>query len=73
MASGRTATGVVKRVVGDKGFGFIRGDSDGVEYFFHRSAVSGDVQFDELREGRRVSFTATEGAKGPRADQVRAS
>ena len=47
------ATGTIKRIQRDKGFGFIR-DNSGQEYFFHRSAVQGS--FDSLNEGQRVSF-----------------
>jgi cold shock protein len=61
--------GTVKRLVSDKGFGFIAAD-DGSEYFFHHSACSG-VSFDELREGQSVSFEKGQGPKGPRAENVR--
>jgi len=61
-------TGRVHRVHEDKGFGFIKDDS-GKEYFFHRSAVSGD--FEDLREGDRVEFDVGQGPKGPRAENVR--
>ena len=61
--------GKVKRLVRDKGFGFIR-DEGGTEHFFHRSAVRGAV-FELLREGQRVEFTAEDSAKGPRAGEVR--
>jgi cold shock CspA family protein len=37
----------------------------GKEYFFHRSAVSGD-EFEDLREGDRVEFDTGQGPKGPR-------
>ena len=47
------ASGTIKRIQRDKGFGFIR-DNSGQEYFFHRSAVQGS--FDSLSEGQRVSF-----------------
>jgi CspA family cold shock protein len=59
--------GTVKRLVRDRGFGFISGE-DGTEYFFHRSATRGD--FDGLREGQRVSFQVEPGPKGPRASSV---
>jgi CspA family cold shock protein len=62
------ATGTIKRVARDKGFGFIR-DGGGQEYFFHRSAVQGS--FDDLREGQRVSFEEEQSPKGPRANNVR--
>ena len=60
--------GTVKRLVSDKGFGFVAGD-DGHEYFFHQSACSG--RFDELREGQAVTFKTGQGPKGPRAEGVR--
>ena len=42
------ATGTIKRIARDKGFGFIR-DNSGQEWFFHRSSVQGS--FDALNEG----------------------
>jgi cold shock protein len=62
------ATGTVKRIAHDKGFGFIR-DASGQEYFFHRSAVQGS--FDDLAEGQAVSFDEEQSNKGPRATNVR--
>ena len=62
------AQGTIKRLT-DRGFGFIATDG-GKELFFHMSAVEG-VSYDELREGQAVSFTAGEGPKGPRAEEVK--
>ena len=62
------ASGTIKRIQRDKGFGFIR-DTSGQEYFFHRSAVQGS--FDSLNEGQQVSFEEELSAKGPRAGNVR--
>ena len=62
-----TMTGTIKRLT-DKGFGFIAA-GDGSEYFFHQSACQG-VRFDDLREGQTVTFTAGQGPKGPRAENV---
>jgi CspA family cold shock protein len=64
-----TMKGTVKRLVSDKGFGFLAA-SDGNEYFFHQSACVG-VRFDELREGQSVTFDEGQGSKGPRAENVR--
>ena len=64
-----TVTGTIKRLVRDKGFGFVAADS-GDEYFFHSSAATG-VRFDDLREGQAVTFEAGQGPKGPRAENVR--
>ena len=61
--------GTVKRLVSDKGFGFVAA-SDGKEYFFHQSACV-DTQFDMLREGQGVTFDTGQGPKGPRAENVR--
>lgn len=60
--------GKVKRIVRDKGFGFIK--TDETEYFFHRSQVE-DGQFDRLQEGASVEFDIGDSPKGPRAENVR--
>jgi CspA family cold shock protein len=62
-------SGTIKRLVRDRGFGFIR-DDGGQEWFFHRSGVAQGA-FDQLGEGQRVSFDEEESAKGPRAGNVR--
>ncbi len=62
-------TGTIKRLVREKGFGFIA-DQKGMEYFFHQSACP---SFDTLREGQTVTFDAGQGPKGPRAENVRPS
>jgi len=64
-----TTTGTIKRLVSDKGFGFILA-ADGAEYFFHQSACQG-VSFNELREGQKVTFEKGQGPKGPRGENVR--
>jgi len=63
------ANGTIKRLVRDRGFGFIR-DEGGQEWFFHRSSVKAE-SFDELNEGQRVSFDEEPSAKGPRAGNIR--
>ena len=55
-------SGTIKRLVSDKGFGFILAD-DGNEYFFHNSACQG-TRFDDLREGQAVTFDRGQGPKG---------
>jgi CspA family cold shock protein len=62
-------TGTIRTLRVDKGFGFIT-DSSGNEYFFHRSAIYGEG-IEDLREGDSVEFTAGQGPKGPRAENVR--
>ena len=61
--------GTIKRLVSDKGFGFVAA-ADGNEYFFHQSACV-DGQFDQLREGQAVTFDAGQGPKGPRGENIR--
>jgi len=64
-----TTNGTVKRMVFEKGFGFVADDA-GHEYFFHQSACA---TFDSMREGQQVTFEAGQGPKGPRAERVQAA
>lgn len=48
------ARGTIKKLVSDRGFGFIA-QEDGTEIFFHRSQVQGGG-FDSLREGQGVMY-----------------
>jgi len=59
--------GTIERIVTDRAFGFLKGDEDRKEYFFHRSSAS---NFYDLREGDKVSFEPTDSDKGLRAEQV---
>ena len=61
--------GVIKKLISDKGFGFIKGERG--ELFFHHSAVEG-ASFEELQEGQSVEYVEGQGPKGPRAERVRA-
>jgi CspA family cold shock protein len=63
--------GTIKRVIRDRGFGFIR-TSEGQEVFFHRSCLQG-LNFDALKEGVSVEIEVERGDKGPRATSVRPS
>jgi cold shock protein len=62
--------GTIKKVVRDRGFGFIHAD-DGREFFFHRSSLQ-RLNFEDLREGDAVEFDVEQSEKGPRAANVRA-
>ncbi len=59
--------GTIKKLISEKGFGFIEGERG--ELFFHHSAVDGTT-FEELHEGQTVEFTEGSGPKGPRAENV---
>lgn len=62
--------GSIKKIVSDKGFGFIQGEGSREDMFFHSSEVR-DTTFDALAEGQAVEFEIGEGPKGPRATEVR--
>lgn len=65
--------GKIKKLVLDRGFGFISGDRGDV--FFHHSSVA-DQRFDDLQEGQLVEYEVDQGGdrkggKGDRAASVR--
>jgi CspA family cold shock protein len=66
------ATGTIKKVVADRGFGFITAE-DEKEYFFHRAGLDASLDFDRLTGGERVEFDVEQSPKGPRANHVRAA
>jgi cold shock protein len=61
--------GTVKWFNADKGYGFITPESGGDDLFVHFSAIQSQG-FKTLEEGQRVSFTVTQGQKGPQASEV---
>lgn len=66
--------GVIKKIVSDRGFGFISAEQGDV--FFHHSSVT-ESSFDDLQEGQTVEYEIEDGGgqsrgKGPRAASVRA-
>ena len=69
MPSGPRVKGRIKKLVRDRGFGFVRGD-DGKEVFFHRSGL-GATDYDGLSEGDVVEYVVQEGPRGARAENVR--
>lgn len=73
------ADGVIKKLVVDRGFGFIAVEGGGNrrnDVFFHFSAVQG-TRFEDLAEGQPVEFELSDDAgdsrrgRGPRAATVR--
>ena len=63
-----TVNGTVKWFNEAKGFGFIE-QQGGADVFAHFSAITGDG-FKTLNEGQRVSFSITQGPKGPQAENI---
>ncbi len=65
--------GVIKKLVADRGFGFISTE-DGTDVFFHNSAVADDG-FEQLQQSQTVEYEVEEGGgqrgKGPRASMVK--
>ncbi len=66
------ATGTIKKVISDRGFGFITAE-DGKDYFFHRDGLAGNLDFDRLNGGEKVEFDMQSSPRGPRAVNVRAA
>jgi len=67
------AQGVIKKIVSDRGFGFIAGNPEDV--FFHHSSVV-ETRFDDLKEGETVEYEIADEdtrrkGKGPRAASVK--
>lgn len=60
--------GKVKKLLTEKGFGFIEGDRG--DLFFHHSALQG-IAIEDLREGQMVEYNIGQGKKGPCAEDVR--
>jgi CspA family cold shock protein len=63
--------GKIKRLVSDRGFGFIEGER-GNDLFFHHSEVQG-ATIEELREGQTVEYKIGQGKKGPCATMIQLS
>lgn len=61
-------TGKIKKLVRERGFGFIS-DTDGREVFFHQSGLV-EAKFDALNEEQEVEFEIENSPKGPRAISI---
>ncbi len=66
------ASGTVKKLISDRGFGFITAD-DGKDYFFHRDGVAASLDFDRLVGGEKVTFDVESSPRGPRATNVQSA
>jgi CspA family cold shock protein len=61
--------GTIRRLVTDRGFGFISTEQR-EDLFFHRNELQG-VDYSSLREGQQVEFEVTQGPDGSCAVKVR--
>ncbi len=60
--------GTIKRLT-DRGFGFITYEGAEKDLFFHSNELK-NVQFNDLKEGDKVTFEIAESPKGPNAVNV---
>jgi CspA family cold shock protein len=64
------AKGTIKKLIGEKGFGFIKTE-EGKELFFHRNDLQG-MEFSSLKEGQEVEYETGTGRGGrPQAVKVK--
>jgi len=62
--------GTIRRLVADRGFGYIKREQGG-DLFFHRNQLQG-VGYDSLREGQEVEFEVEQDRNDrPQAVRVR--
>jgi len=66
------ATGTVKWFNDAKGFGFITPVDGSEDLFAHFSAINMSG-FKTLKEGQKVTFEVTQGAKGKQASNIQAA
>ena len=62
-------TGTVKKLVTERGFGFITAEN-GKDYFFHRDGLAQSLDFDRLVGGEKVQFEVEPSPKGDRAKNI---
>ena len=60
--------GTISRLT-DRGFGFITREGEEKDLFFHSTELKG-VEYNDLKEGDKVSFEVADGPKGPNATNV---
>ena len=63
-------TGIIKRLVADRGFGFIAVEGNDKDLFFHSNELEEGLKFEDLKEGDKVQFEVTASEKGDNATKV---
>jgi CspA family cold shock protein len=61
----RAMTGTIKKIMRQKGYGFIKPDDGSEDVFFHRGSLAPRSQIEDLNEGDTVQFQTRKGDKGP--------
>ena len=69
VSKSKMQSGTIARLT-DSGYGFIAREGEEKDLFFHSNELQ-DVQFDELKEGDKVTFEVADGPKGPSATNVK--
>ena len=67
MQEGRQEGTIVR--LNERGFGFIKLEGEEKDLFFHSKELQG-IEFEELREGDKVTFEVGDSPKGPNATNV---
>jgi cold shock protein len=62
--------GTIKKLVPEKGFGFITAEGLDKDLFFHKNSLDG-LQFNDLHEGDQVTFDVEDSPKGKNAVHVK--
>jgi len=63
------AEGTIKKLMTDRGFGFIK--TGGTKDLYSDSSSLQGVTLDQLQVGQKVSYTEGQSPKGPRAENVK--
>jgi CspA family cold shock protein len=64
--------GTIKKLVLERGFGFIKPEGGGADIFFHCTSLPEKGDFDGLTEGLKVEYTKGDGKGGrPKAEEVK--
>jgi CspA family cold shock protein len=58
-------TGTIKKIMRQKGYGFITPDDGSEDVFFHRGSLAPRTQIEDFNEGDTVQFQSRKGEKGP--------
>ena len=58
-------TGTIKKIIIQKGYGFITPDDGSDDVFFHRGSLAPRTQIEDFNEGDTVQFQTRKGEKCP--------